>query len=131
MPDGLSHVTAIAVSGFYSLALKSDGTAVGWDFYEQTNVVNGLTNVVAIATSASHSLALKSDGTVIAWGDNGYGQTTVPSKLHTVTAIAAGDSHSLAIGINPPPFLPKATIPTTTGRVVAWGENSFRQISVR
>ena len=30
VPAGLSGVTAIAAGGFHSLALKSDGTVVGW-----------------------------------------------------------------------------------------------------
>jgi hypothetical protein len=83
------------------LALKSDGTVVGWgrDDYGQTTIPAGLTGVTAIAAGGLHSLALKSDGTVVGWGDNSHGQTTIPAGLTGVTAIAAGDYHNLAANL--------------------------------
>jgi hypothetical protein len=109
-------VTAVAAGTYHSLALKSDGTVVGWgagltndpvDYSDnQAAVPAGLSNVVAIAAGAFHSLALKSDGLVVAWGAGsssstndpfGFGQATVPAGLGGVVAIAAGAWNSLAL----------------------------------
>jgi hypothetical protein len=105
----LNNVIAIAAGDIHSLALKSDGTVVGWgsNGFGQLNIPAGLNNVTAIAAGYGHSLALKSDGTVVAWGDNVYLQSSVPAGLNNVIAIAAGDVHSLAL--------------KSDGTVVAWG----------
>src|ERR1017187_2114645 len=118
VPSNLTEVVAIAGGGYYSLALRSDGTVVGWgqNNYGQINVPPGLTNVMAIAAGNSHSLALKDDGTVVAWGQNSYGQTNIPPGLENVVAIAAGNSHSLAL--------------KDDGTVVAWGQNSYGQTNI-
>lgn len=84
---GLSGVIAIAGGGYYSMALKGDGTVWTWGnnyFGELGNgtttyspipvPVNGLTGVTVIAGGGYHALALKGDGTVWAWGDNSGGQ---------------------------------------------------------
>ncbi|HOG45479.1 MAG TPA: PKD domain-containing protein [Anaerolineae bacterium] len=128
VPAGLTDVTAIAAGGAHSLALRSDGSVVGWGDNSKgqaTVPAAGLSGVVAIAAGHLHSLALKSDGTVVARGDfsspdpfgwfpttANYGQATVPADLKNpstahVTAIAAGAYHSLAL--------------RDDGTVVAWG----------
>ena len=109
---------SIAAGAYHSLALKADGTVVGWgdNSHGQTTIPGGLTNVVAIAAGANHSLALQSNGTVLGWGDNTYGQTNIPAGLSNVVAIAAGADHSLALQSN--------------GTVVAWGDNSFGETNV-
>jgi hypothetical protein len=115
---GLSGVTAIAAGHYHSLALKSDGTVVGWgaDWNGQTTIPAGLSGVTAIAAGGHHSLALKSDGTVVGWGYNAQGQTTIPAGLSGVTAIAAGAFHSLAL--------------KSDGTVVGWGYNDNGQTTV-
>jgi hypothetical protein len=114
MPAGLNGVTAITAAQDYSLALKSDGTVVGWG---NSNLPpDGLSGITMIAAGDSHSLALKSDGKVVAWGDDSYGETDVPAGLSGVTAIAAGTQHSLALKSN--------------GTVVAWGLNDMGQATV-
>jgi alpha-tubulin suppressor-like RCC1 family protein len=57
----LTNVSAIAAGGYHSLALKHNGTVVGWGYNEngQTTIQAGLTNVSAISAGAFHSLALK------------------------------------------------------------------------
>ena len=55
------------------LALKSDGTVVGWGLNGQATPPSGLTGVTAIAAGSNHGLALKSDGTVVA------GEPTTPA----------------------------------------------------
>jgi len=117
----LTNVVAIAPGQMHSLALKADGTVVGWgfNFYGQTTIPAGLTNVVAIAAGYNHSLALKADGTVVGWGYNVDGEATgVPNgapgvvsigghPLTNVVSLAAGASHSLALKAD--------------GTVVGWG----------
>jgi uncharacterized delta-60 repeat protein len=115
IPDGLSHVVAIASEGGHNLALRSDGTVVAWGYnsYGQTTVPDGLSNVVAIAGGGEHSLALRSDGTVAAWGYNSYGQTRIPAGLSNVVAISAGETQS------------ESTALRSDGTVVAWGSNFY------
>ncbi|MGA8114102.1 MAG: Ig-like domain repeat protein [Actinocatenispora sp.] len=83
--------------------------------------------ITAIVGGGSHSLALTSTGSVLAWGDNSDGQlgngtnadsnvpvtTSLPAGT-TITALAAGRLHSLAA--------------TSTGSVLAWGDNAFGQL---
>ena len=49
--ERVDNVVAIAAGDYHSLALKSDGTVVGWGYNvnNQTTVPAGLSNVVAIA----------------------------------------------------------------------------------
>ena len=85
-------MVAIAAGADDSLALKADGTVVGWgvNAYGETTIPSGLSNVVAVAAGEYHSLALKADGTVVGWGFNGDGETAIPVGLNNVVAIAAG-----------------------------------------
>ena len=99
----------ISAASFHNLALKSDGTVVGWGDIPsfKTNVPEGLKDVVSVTTGGFHNLAIKSDGTVVAWGLNANGQINIPEGLKSVVAIAAGSEHSLAL--------------KSDGTVVAWG----------
>jgi hypothetical protein len=101
-------VIAIAVGHWHSLALKGDGTVVGWGWneYGQTTAPAGLRDVVAVAAGGGHSLALKGDGTVVGWGYNHDGQAAVPAELENVAAVAAGGAHSLAVVAPPGPKPP-------------------------
>jgi len=120
----LSNAVAICAGFNHSLAIKSDGTVVGWG-YDAVGQVTGiphqyntnatvsfgghnLNNVIAIAVGESHNLALKYNGTVIGWGINQSGQTTVPTDLSNVVAITAGGTHSLVL--------------KKDGTVVKWGK---------
>jgi len=94
--EGISEqktvIPDISAGVFHSLALKDDGTVVGWGSNEhgQINVPGNLKDVIAIDAGVFHNLALKSDGTVVAWGINDLGQCDVPEGLNRVIAIAAG-----------------------------------------
>ena len=142
-PFGLSNVVSLSALGWtlpthqggaaplgLSLALKNDGTVVGWG---DSTAPAGLTGVVAVAAGARHGLALQGDGTVLGWGYNKYGQATgVPTTgsttsatgqvmiagqvLSNVIAIAAGTYHSLAL--------------KNDGTVVGWGDNYYGQTTV-
>lgn len=124
-PEGLSNVVAVAAGAGQSLALRQDGTVVGWGWNQSgeatgitttgkpnlANFSSGtvhvddemLTNVVSIAAGHSYSMALKKDGTVVAWGKMGDSNlpATVPEGLSNVVAIAAGaEDFCLAITTN-------------------------------
>jgi len=75
VPPGWSGATTIAAGSSHSLALKDDGTVVGWgsNVDGQITIPTGLTGVTAISAGLRHSMALKSDGTVVAWGHNSNG----------------------------------------------------------
>jgi len=107
VPAGLSGAVAVAAGHGFSLALKTDGSLVGWG--RQPAPVPDLRDVVAIDAGRSHALALRRDGSVVAWENNLFGQTNVPSGLSGVMAVAAGNSHSLAL--------------LGDGRIVAWGDS--------
>jgi alpha-tubulin suppressor-like RCC1 family protein len=115
-PAGLTGVTKIATggAGYINLALKADGTVVGWSYPHSSApaVPAGLTGVVDIAVGRTFAVALKSDGTVVAWGDNSKGQTNVPAALTGVTAIATGANLDYALAIK------------SNGAVVAWGTSA-------
>lgn len=95
-PAGLDDAVAVAASnaqGTYSnLALRADGTVVGWGLnsYGEASVPAGLADVVAIDVGAGFSVALGSDGSVTTWGADDAGQLDVPSDLGPVTSVAAG-----------------------------------------
>jgi alpha-tubulin suppressor-like RCC1 family protein len=67
-PPGLSNIVAVSASPgsdhHVSLALKTDGTVVGWgfNFYGGPDVPPGLSGVVAVAAGAGHCLALVGGG---------------------------------------------------------------------
>jgi alpha-tubulin suppressor-like RCC1 family protein len=151
----LSNIVAVAAGGNrFGLALRAEGTVVGWGsgaiFIPASFVPAGLNHVTSVAAGYSHALGLRSDGTVVAWGAGVA--TNVPPGLSNVIAVAAGFSHSLALkangtviawgsgtGTNLPAGLTNIVAISTeniissslslalhaNGTVVAWGDNSF------
>lgn len=71
-----------------------------------------VSNRFGVACSAEAILAV---GNVVSWGGD-RGQDTVPAGLTDAVAVASGGSHSLAL--------------TSTGGVIAWGDNGFGQTNV-
>ncbi len=137
LPAG-TKVKAIRAGCFHSLALTTTGHVLAWGYNGQGDLGDGTTTssdtpvkvklpqgtkVKAISAGSAHNLALTTTGHVLAWGLNASGQlgdgtttgsdTPVKVKLPTGTRVimtAAGEEHSLAR--------------TSTGRVLAWGDNT-------
>ncbi len=55
-----AHVVAVVAGGDYALALKSDGTAVGWGDGAGTAGASGLTGILGLASGSGHVLVLRS-----------------------------------------------------------------------
>jgi hypothetical protein len=112
-PEGINFI-ALSAGGYHSLALKSDGSIVGWgnNSYGQATPPAG-NNFSAISAGRYHSLALKSDGSIIGRGWNYEGQLNIPEPNSGFKAIAAGGYHSLGLKQN--------------GSIVGWGDNSYGQ----
>lgn len=100
----LTNAVSIAAGSFFGLALRSDGTVVGWgsssggapDPHWKDGVVTVegriLDDVISIAAGNSYALALRRDGTVVAWGAN-----RVPKGLTNIVGIASRGFFSLGI----------------------------------
>jgi len=86
----INNYTAISAGWNHSLALKSDGTIVGWGYNATPPAGN---DFIAIAGGGEHSIALRSDGSIVGWGANYYGQATPPAGNNFI-AISAGAAMS-------------------------------------
>jgi alpha-tubulin suppressor-like RCC1 family protein len=127
----------VAAGYDHSLAIKGDGTLVGWGQNGYGQVGDGftthryapvpvavVTNVIAVTAAAYYSLALTSDNRVWSWGLNNSGQlgrgtmgTYIPTPgqithaaMVDIVAIAAADYYALAL--------------KSDGTVLKWGEAS-------
>jgi len=112
-------VVAIAAGVRHAIALRADGTVVGWG--EKLDRLawtppKGFEPFTAISAGSGFSVGLRADGTVRAWGDNRYRQLEIPLALGRVVALACGNYHTLALRAG--------------GTVVAWGNNGAGQTSV-
>src|SRR3990167_8786103 len=142
----LHGITAVAVAGDHSLALRSDGRVFGWGrnnfgqlgngttaTYSAPVRVSSLERVTAISAGQFHSLALRDDGTVWGWGHNNHWQLgngnsidqTTPTQvkessgvgfLTGVVATSAGEGFSFAL--------------KSDGTVWGWGRNSFGELGI-
>lgn len=126
----LDNVVAVAAGQAHALALKNDGTVIGWglnNYGQATGVTDTdtavsagavriggelLSNITAIAAGQAFSLALRSNGTLVAWGYGECGQTATPFGSNQVVSIAAGTSHAIAL--------------KQDGTVVNWGASRLK-----
>lgn len=121
--EARNGITAIAAGAYHTLALKQDGSVLGWGGYFPTPA-EGARDVIAISARGLSSVALKRDGSVIAWGKWGNPHDAglwvpiyvAPDATSNVIAIAAGESHTLALKAD--------------GTVLAWGTNRYGQLDV-
>jgi len=116
--DSLSSIVQVSSGPGQFLALKNDGTAVGWgyNYLGQADVPNGLNNVVQVCAGQDFSLALKNDGTVVGWGYNYDGVLDIPNNLTDVTKIAASPVSTFWVALR------------SNGTITGIGNNSYGQI---
>ena len=109
----------MAAGRYHNLALRNDGTVVGWGYNNssQTTIPSTLNDVVSIAAGGDYSMALRRDGTVVAWGSG----PPIPAGLINVVAMATKGEHSLAVVNNGAP----AAVRLVADRVavISSGEN--------
>lgn len=110
-PNTLTADVSLSAGREFSLALKRDGTVIGWGHPGEGRATPpaDLSGVIALSAGIYHTVALKADGTVTGWGFGGNALLDVPANLSNVVAVAAGGYHSLAL--------------QRDGTVVAWGFN--------
>ncbi len=120
VPPAATNVISAAVGSFYSVALRANGTLVGWGAARTGGSFPSAPSTVgftAVAVGGDHALALRTNGTLATWGKNqGYGELTVPTSVTNVVAIACGLDHNLVL--------------RGDGRVLAWGRNDYGQTNV-
>jgi hypothetical protein len=119
VPYRLTNAIAVAAGGYFSLALRNNGTVIGWgdNTYGETNIPSGLSNVVGIAAGLYHGVAVLANGSVTNWGyywDGTSYYASVTNRTYAsapptsnVVAVAAGMGQDLALLSN--------------GTCVAWG----------
>ena len=106
----LSNAVSVAAAANHSLALRDDGTVVGWGYNAEGQATgsksprpytsNGLvtfnasivSNVMAIAAGRGYSVGLIRDGTVVTCGE-----INLPVGINKVAAVAAGRGHFLVL----------------------------------
>ncbi len=116
---GTNPVVAIAGGTRHALALRANGSVVGWGDASESAAMApppGVGPLIAISAGSGFSVGLRPNGTVVAWGDNRYHQLEVPPGLRHVVALACGSYHTVALRAG--------------GTVVAWGNNSAGQTTV-
>lgn len=114
-PIFITNAVQVSAGYGYTLALKSDGTVVGWGYNAngECNVPADLTNVVQISAGFGSSFALRSDGTLVGWGDLGWGDYSkdVPAGLNNVVQVSQSDKLIIAL--------------KSDGTVVTWPGTSY------
>lgn len=141
--QGISDIRQVSAGYSHNIALKMDGTVVGWgnNDYGQLGInrdskgysnyvklaVKGLQDVAMVAAGNNSSFAVKKDGTLWAWGDNSMGQlgtndtvsSSIPVQVHdmaNVKYMSAGDSYSAAV--------------KQDGTLWLWGSNIYGQLGI-
>jgi len=138
----IDHAAYVAAGGYFTAAIKEDGSLWTWGFNAYGALGNGIDfavpgeefmidskpykimeDVESISLGCSWGMAVKTDGTLWTWGCNDYmclgtgveGESCVPVKImEEVTAVSAGAYHGLAL--------------KKDGTVWGWGDNYSGQL---
>jgi alpha-tubulin suppressor-like RCC1 family protein len=142
LPRGV-RATAVSTCGACGIALTSDGRVLTWGYNSVGQLGNGKTGstdvpvwvklpkhtkVTSIAAGDGQVFAVTSAGGLLAWGSDQDGQlgnghtgglSRVPVRVHLprgvkIASVSSGLSQALAM--------------TTTGKVLAWGDNQFGEL---
>ncbi|MBN1837670.1 MAG: hypothetical protein JW820_17570 [Spirochaetales bacterium] len=127
--DGLSDIVGIAGGNGHWIALKSNGSLLGWGMDEHGQLGSGvrgyrtqpvrvidISDVTAVSAGFRHSLALDAAGNVWAWGENtlaqlglgnrdagpgrrGFPEPEAATGMPTAAGIAGG--HDSSVGLTP------------------------------
>lgn len=122
VPADLADVRKIAAGRTHGIALRCNGTVVGWGANDSGQAVapEGLRDVVDIAAGMDFNVALRKDGSVLAWGmlnpGDPFDDVQVPDNLGPVRDIAANDRHVVVL--------------QRDGTVRAWGRHDTGQVDV-
>ncbi len=119
VPAGLSGVKALAAGAGFTLALKEDGTIVGWgsvldqnfnpSTYTIPTEVQGL-KIKSIAAGGNMSAVVTESGEVFVWGSNSRDVEIVPAGLGNVVAMAINNNYAVALN--------------DTGSITVWGRDT-------
>lgn len=102
VPDSAKdgQVKAIAAGYIFNLALKNDGTIVGWggktQFTDGIHIPAGLNSVRRIFANSAFAFAEKADGEIIAWG-LGTSAFQLPATLANMQSLAVGKNAAAAL----------------------------------
>ncbi|MCA9784048.1 MAG: T9SS type A sorting domain-containing protein [Candidatus Cloacimonetes bacterium] len=118
LPSPNSGFTAVSSLYSHSLALRANGSVVGWgeNLLGETGSPSPNSGFIEVSAGPHFSLALRSSGTVVAWGLNMQGDCNVPAPNSGFTAISAG--YYFGLGLK------------QDGSVVGWGANGSGQLDV-
>lgn len=111
-PTGNDFV-AIACGQYQRVALRKDGSLVGWGGYYPVPSGNDFVAISCgyyeeVGGSGENGCALKEDGSIVAWGRGSWGELNVPSGNDFV-AVSAGRRFFIAL--------------RSDGSLIGWGAN--------
>lgn len=136
-PDTAIDLKSVSASYLHILALKEDGTVVGWNAFfgydpdNASRVPEGLSDVKQVVAGNGFSMALKNDGTIVTWGRSVYLAERLAhlSSVTNATSIAceSGWSESVLVlygGETPLPPFPGA-LATNIGDLVGGTRGTY------
>ncbi|MGB5070062.1 MAG: T9SS type A sorting domain-containing protein [Flavobacteriales bacterium] len=147
----LTGVAAISAGGFYSMALKTDGTVWTWGSNSHGELGNGspvgvyksfipvqvndLSGVLSIAAGFQHGLAMTTDGILHAWGNDlsgslGDGNYGVDSNVPVLPS-GLCELNATAVNEHPPAATPRFFPSPTAGVVHVEGISKAEFSSIR
>lgn len=101
LPVGVTNAVQVSASQWHALALRPDGTAIGWGdpASGKLAIPGNATNLSAVTAGGEFSLGLCNDGSVVVWGDSGnqFGVKNLPAGLSNVVQLSAAYSWALAL----------------------------------
>lgn len=112
VPLGATNIKAVAAGTYHSLALRRDGTVMGWgdNGYGECTIPASVTDIVAVAAGRTYSVSLGANGKALTWGGIPGSSITVPSNATNLVAVSA--QYDQILGLR------------GDGAVIPWGSRS-------